>query len=127
VFELTIAADNGAPTAADRTVHNVVFAPTTGINASENRQGAKKIMVAARFTGVGAPLADVTGIMWGYNEDSGQWYPSNMFPLRGVDAVSATGGAMATVDWNPAYRVGYIEIDGLDADEDAVLVFTKVE
>jgi hypothetical protein len=126
-YKLTIAADNGAPTAQTRSVHNVVFAPTSGINAVENRQGPKKVQISATFTGVGAALADVTAILWGYDEDSDEWYGSNMVPLRGVDAISATGGSIGHVDWNPAYRVGYCEIDGLDADEDAVLVFTKVE
>lgn len=126
LFELTIAADNGAPTAADGSVANVIFAPTTGINATENRFGPREVMVKARFTGAGAAGAAVTAVLWQFDEDSGQWYGSNMVPLRGVDALAVTGGSMAKVDVDPNTRRAYIEIDGLDGDEDAVLVVTKV-
>ena len=126
VYELTIAADNGAPTAATRTDHNVVFSPASNISSAANRIGPREIMIKARFTGAGAALADVTAILWAYDEDADQWHATNMVPLRGVDAVSATGGSMAKVDFDPNVKVGYIEIDGLDGDEAAVLMVTKV-
>ncbi len=125
-WELTIAADNGAPTAGDSSVANVTFAPQSGVNVAVNRLGPREVMIKSRFTGAGAALADVTAILWLWDKDSSQWYASNMVPLRGVDAISATGGSMAKVDMDPNARLGYIEIDGLDADEDAVLIVTRV-
>jgi hypothetical protein len=126
LFELTIAADNGAPTAGDSSVANVTLAPISGLRANVNRFGPKEVMIKARFTGAGAALADVTAIFWQWDKDSSQWYATNMVPLRGVDAVSATGGSMAKVETDPNSRLGYIEIDGLDGDEDIVVVVTKV-
>lgn len=125
-YQVTIAADNGAPTAQDSTVANVTFAPQSGVNVAVNRLGPREVMLKAVFTGAGAALADVTAIMWQWDSDAGEWYASNMVPLRGVDAVSATGGSMAKVDTDPNSRLGYIEIDGLDGDEDIVVIVTKV-
>lgn len=125
-YEITIAADNGAPTAGDSSVANVTFAPSTGVSSAQNRIGPKEVMIKARFIGAGAATADVTAILWLWDADVSQWHASNMVVLRGVDAISATGGSMAKVDNDPNARLGYIEIDGLDADEDAVLVVTKV-
>ena len=126
-YELTIAADNGAPTANDASVYNVLLAPVSGVRSNVNRFGPLEVMIKAVFTGAGAALADVTAIFWQWDADTEEWYATNMVPLRGVDAVSATGGSMAKVETDPNSRLGYIEIDGLDGDEDVVLVVTKVQ
>jgi hypothetical protein len=126
-YELTIAADNGAPTAQDASVYNVRLAPLDGVRSNVNRFGPLEVMIKATFTGAGAALADVTAIFWQWDATVEEWYATNMVPLRGVDAVSATGGSMAKVETDPNSRRGYIEIDGLDADEDVVLVVTKVQ
>lgn len=124
-YEIEITADNGAPTAEDVSVATVNIAPTTGTNAQMNRFGPRSVAISARFTGAGAALADVTAIYWQWSKWSEQWYPSNKVPLRGVDAVSATGGASANVDCNPNARKGYVEIDGLDGDEDVFVIVEK--
>lgn len=124
-YEEEIAADNGAPTAGDVSVATVNIAPLTGVNAQMNRFGPRSVAISARFSGAGAATADVTAIYWQWSAWSSQWYPSNKVPLRGVDAVSATGGASANVDCNPNARKGYVEIDGLDGDEDVFVVVEK--
>lgn len=125
-YQVTIAADNGAPTAGDSSVANVTFAPQSGVNVAVNRLGPSEVALKAVFEGVGAPTADVTAILWMWDNDSEEWYASSMVPLRGVDTVSATGGSMAIVSTDPNSRLGYIEIDGLDADEDVLVIVTKV-
>ena len=125
-FELTIAADNGVPTAKTASVYNVRLAPLSGVVANVNRFGPLKVMIKAHFTGAGAALADVTAIFWQWDADVEEWYATNMVPLRGVDAVSATGGSMAVVETDPNSRRGYIEINDLDGDEAVVLTVTKV-
>lgn len=124
-YEVAIAADNGAPTAGDSSVANVTFAPLTGVRSSVNRIGPRKLVISGRFSGAGAALANVTAILWLWSLYSEQWYPSNKVALRGVDAVAATGGGMANVDSNPNARLGYIEIDGLDDDEDIHVIVEK--
>ena len=94
-YELTIAADNGAPTANDASVYNVLLAPVSGVRSNVNRFGPLEVMIKAVFTGAGAALADVTAIFWQWDVDTEEWYATNMVPLRGVDAVSATGGSSA--------------------------------
>lgn len=125
-YQVTIAADNGAPTAGDSSVANVTFAPQSGVNDAVNRLGPREVALKAVFAGAGAALADVTAILWSWDKDSEEWYASNMVPLRGVDAIAATGGSLAIVNTDPNSRLGYVEIDGLDGDEDILVIVTKV-
>ncbi len=126
-FELSLSTNNGVPTAQDASVYNVLLAPLSGVRANVNRFGPLEVMIKAVFTGAGAAAADINAIFWQWDDDTSEWYATNKVPLRGVSAVSATGGSMAKVETDPNSRRGYIQITDLDGDEVAVLVVTKVK
>jgi hypothetical protein len=128
-YELTITADNGVPTAGDGSVYNVRLAPLSGVRANVNRFGPKKVMIKGRFTGTAAATADCQVALWQWDADSEQWYATNCVTIAGTTVVSGslTKGSMGQVDTDPNSRRGYLEVTGLAANQDIVLMVTKVE
>ncbi len=120
-WEVAIAADNGAPSAVGDA--NVTFAPVSGVSSAVNRIGPESVMIKGRFTGAGAAAADITVILWLWDADAEQWHACNAVPIEAV--VSLTAGHVAVVDTDPNARLGYLEVQGLDGDEDAVLMVVK--
>lgn len=128
-YEVTITADNGVPTAGDSTVANVTFAPQSGVNVAVNRLGPREVMIKGRFTGTAAATADCQVALWQWDSDSSQWYATNCVTIAGTTVVtgSLTKGSMGKVDTDPNSRLGYLEVTGIAANQDIVLMVTKVQ
>ena len=129
LFELTITDDNGVPTAATRSVYNVLLAPLSGVRANVNRFGPTEVMIKGRFTGTDAANANCQVALWQWDRDSGQWYVTNSVTIAGTTVVSGslTKGSMGKVETDPNSRAGYLEVTGLIANQDIVLMVTKVK
>lgn len=128
LFEVTITADNGVPTAATRSVYNVLLSPLSGVRANVNRFGPREVMIKGRFTGTAAATADCQVALWQWDRDSSQWYATNCVTIAGTTVVSGslTKGSMGKVETDPNSQVAYLEVTGLIADQDIVLMVTKV-
>lgn len=128
-YELTITADNGVPTAGDASVYNVRLAPLDGVRANVNRFGPEEVMIKGRFTGTAAATADCQVALWQWDADSEQWYATNCVTIGGTTTVSGslTKGSMGKVETDPNSRRGYLEVTGLAANQDIVLMVTKVK
>lgn len=129
LFELTILADNGVPTAGDSSVHNVILNPQSGVRSNVNRFGPLEAMIKGRFTGSAAATADCQVALWQWDKDTSQWYATNSVSIGGETTVSGslTKGSMGKVDMDPNSTLGYLEVTGIIADQDIVLVVTKVK
>ncbi len=128
-YKLTIAADNGVPTAADASVYNVKLAPLSGVRANVNRFGPLEVMIEGYFTGTAKATADCQVALWQWNDTTEQWYATNAVTIAGTAVVtgSLTKGSMGKIETNPSSRRGYLEVTGLIADQDIVLTVTKVQ
>lgn len=128
VYELTITDDNSPPTAEDGSVYNVRIAPLSGVRANVNRFGPREVMIEGVFTGTDATNADCQVTFWQWNATTEQWYCPNSVTIAGttVTAGSLTKGSMGKVETNPNSRRGFLEVTGLQANQDIVLTVTKV-
>jgi hypothetical protein len=124
-YEVTITADNAVPTAVGDA--NVTFAPQTGVNAAVNRLGPREVMIKGRFTGTAAATADCVVALWLWDKDAEQWHKSNGVPIGGTTTIagSLTKGSMGKVDSDPNARLGYLQVSGIVANQDIVLMVTK--
>lgn len=123
--ELDIAADNSAPTVVGDA--NVQYAPTTGVSSAQNRIGPKKIILKARFSGVGAAAASIVVNYRMWDPWAEVYHSVAEFTLVGESLLSDTLGAVAVLDHDPNISLAHIQVTGLDGDEDAHFVVNRVE
>ncbi len=131
-YELTIATDNGIPTAKTLSDYNVRMTPLSGTRATVNRYGAKKVMVEGHFTGTDKVNADCQVQLWTWNAETEEWHATNANTIGGTTVVSGslTKGSQFEVSVNPMHRQGYIQVTGLSGGasaQTAVITVTKVE